>query len=826
MKDFLRRSEVVDLRKMREKAMPSRPKEDGHLLDLRKFKRKKEQPKKEFFEKVKFFEKPKEEPGEFLDREEREKMANLDESRSNLSQDNSRNQKNDESGFLKEQKDDAWDLDWYKIQDGDDLSSIYKEDKESANELGKDVYWSKGGWGGKFQRKLASVKFLRINWKLHRAFAVFVIFCFVISSTLGGYAFYESGMQIKDDVFKKGEAAYGNFLNAKDAVAATDLSEAENQFLLAANNLKAAKEEVDLVGQGLVSLAGRIPVLSKVKSGQLLLSAGEKAALAAASLSKAMENAIGIEGEEILDGQKEGQSLTEVMIAAQPDLESAVGYCEDALKDLEGVKVEDLPKDIQESFVFFRDRLPLTVNSLRMVVDSSDLLLEVLGHRVPKKYLVLFQNNEELRGGGGFIGSFALVNVNQGKVKKIEVGDIYDPSGQFEENFPKKVIPPKPMQTISDYWEIQDANWFADFQESSEKVTWFFERAKSETPDGIIGITPDVIEDFLEITGPIKMDAYGIVVDSKNFRSLVQEEVEENYDKEENSPKKVIGDLTPILLEKIFQAERSDLLKVFSALSSNLKEKKIVLYFQDDNLEKKVSALGWGGRINHTNGDYLSVVNYNVGGGKTDGVIEEEIKHRSEIQEDGSIVNTVTITRKHKGGSTGKKWYDVDNNNYQKVFVPKGSQLILAEGFVKGERDFSRRDYEDEENLIVDQDLNKIEVRRADSLTGTDILEEGGKTVFGNWIVLRPGEMKVVSYKYKLPFKVDLGIRNEADVYSLLIQKQIGSKGSYFKKEIFWEDKSWKVEWEYPQSITVEEKAARWEGRLVTDKMLGLVWTD
>jgi hypothetical protein len=73
-----------------------------------------------------------------------------------------------------------------------------------------------------------------------------------------------------------------------------------------------------------------------------------------------------------------------------------------------------------------------------------------------------------------------------------------------------------------------------------------------------------------------------------------------------------------------------------------------------------------------------------------------------------------------------------------------------------------------------------------DEISETDIWNEQGKTVFGNWIQTKPGETETVSFTYRLPWKFSqnddsiiqkaksyLGLIN-LNQYSILVQKQPG----------------------------------------------------
>ena len=191
-------------------------------------------------------------------------------------------------------------------------------------------------------------------------------------------------------------------------------------------------------------------------------------------------------------------------------------------------------------------------------------------------------------------------------------------------------------------------------------------------------------------------------------------------------------------------------------------------------------------RRNRANlGDYLMVVNTNIGGGKTDVVIDQVVDVAVDIAESGSIVDTVTITKTHKGMAnalfTGK-----NNVDYIRVYVPEGSVLLSASGFeVPPETLFEESDVP----LVPDDDLSIVmSDTTRDAATGVDIWNEFGKTVFGGWMQTAPGETETVTFSYRIPqvlfedvdddslttqLRRTLGF-DDHDRYSMFVQKQSG----------------------------------------------------
>ncbi len=377
---------------------------------------------------------------------------------------------------------------------------------------------------------------------------------------------------------------------------------------------------------------------------------------------------------------------------------------------------------------------------------------------------------------------------------------------------------------ISAAWSLHDSNWWPDFPKSAQKAILFYEKTGGPTADGVIAITPVVMQKLLEITGPIEMPDYEVTLNADNFIAETQYEVEEDFNREENQPKKILADLAPIVLDKIFNGQDFDAIsKSLSAVLEGLAQKHILLYSENENLQRIVSAQGWSGEIWETPNDYLNVVNTNINGYKTDGVIKETIKHEAEIKKDGSVIDTVTITRQHNGGDTDYEWWNKVNADYLRVYVPLGSQLISVEGQTREFTD-PPLDYEAlgfKKDADVEQEEKSMDVDRE---TGTRTYEDSGKTVFANWVYVSPQETATVRYQYLLPFKVKPeGTEDAGDSYSILFQKQSGSAGSQLISTINKPD-DYEIIWEYPENIYDSNGGIKIETDLKTDKFIGAVF--
>ena len=195
----------------------------------------------------------------------------------------------------------------------------------------------------------------------------------------------------------------------------------------------------------------------------------------------------------------------------------------------------------------------------------------------------------------------------------------------------------------------------------------------------------------------------------------------------------------------------------------------------------------------------MLVVNTNIQGQKSDARIRQTINHQAIIREDGTILDSVTITREHTG-DPAENLYGGTNINYVRVYVPEGSELITAGGF--GWPDESK--FRVPESWYQKDDLlGKLEKEEAvDPKTGTRITKEFGKTVFGNWAITEPGQKSTVHFVYKLPFRAfDANAKKNENAeekiknillsstptadFQLIVQRQSGSESSLESQIVF-----------------------------------------
>jgi hypothetical protein len=283
--------------------------------------------------------------------------------------------------------------------------------------------------------------------------------------------------------------------------------------------------------------------------------------------------------------------------------------------------------------------------------------------------------------------------------------------------------------------------------------------------DGVVAVTPKIVEGLLEISGPISMPHYDLVMDADDFLPKLQAQVEYGLDKQENMPKKIITEMAPIVLRKLYQAPRSEWLKVLSVFSAGLRERDIMMYFHEPALQSFVRSERFSGTLHEGDEDFIMPVIANVKGAKADAVTDTALHLETRVMTDG-VHHQLTITRQHSGGRSAYGFYNQTNRSYVRVLVPDGARMDGITGnTIHGYRSLIR--YGDD--AVRDPDLEALDgTAQYDELNDVTTYRESGRAAFGFWMTIEPGDTETVVLRWTVPSSY------ATNQYRLYVQKQPG----------------------------------------------------
>lgn len=315
---------------------------------------------------------------------------------------------------------------------------------------------------------------------------------------------------------------------------------------------------------------------------------------------------------------------------------------------------------------------------LDTVISLADSLLDTNG--TEKIFLILFQNNLELRPGGGFIGSFGILKVRDGSITHFAVHD----TGNFDGRIPDTIAPPYPMKETLNIpsWKFRDSNYSPDFSENAKWAEDFYHMGQGQEQfDGVVGVTANVLTSFLRITGPIEIDGFPGTYGADNAILDLEYQVEQGYLKqgiEFGERKSVMGILGLEILHRVKALPLTQKYELFKVVLDDLHRKDVQLSFKDEALQERVVASGWDGRLDGTwQDDYLLLVDANLNSFKSDYFMKRSYSYTVDLSKETPEA-VLAVTYKHTAKE--KSWLTKDYQTFLRVYVPEGGFLTEVTG--------------------------------------------------------------------------------------------------------------------------------------------------
>jgi hypothetical protein len=440
---------------------------------------------------------------------------------------------------------------------------------------------------------------------------------------------------------------------------------------------------------------------------------------------------------------------------------------DDISKELDIVRAEidKVNPSHYPTFIFGKKAKDTLVNLRSMTDQSADLinsakplikiLPQVLGEPDEQKYLVLFQNDKELRPTGGFMTAYSIFRLDSGIVHVDRSSDIYD----LDATVPNKPKAPRPLLTYLPkvpLLNLRDTNLSPDFKVSMDDFSDMYKTSGGYTKvDGIIALDTHALVAVMDILGDVEVGGtkFTTKIDPRCNCPQVIYMLEVYADQPaqiiKENRKGIIGDLMYAIMNKAFSSSPKQYWgPLFQTMLTEMSEKHVLFSMNNKDAQKGFEGLNAAGRILDFEGDYFHLNEANFGGAKSNMFVGQSVTQDYSIQGDGTIVKTVTVDYKNPNPPSdcnlerGNLCLNAVLRDWFRIYVPKGSELISSKG-------------------------SEVKVTS---------YEELGKTVFEGFLTVRPQGAAKLVVSYKLPFKL-----SSNSSLPLLIQKQGGTDDDNYK---------------------------------------------
>lgn len=497
--------------------------------------------------------------------------------------------------------------------------------------------------------------------------------------------------------------------------------------------LSSARSDVNDANESLrstsLALAAVMPVI-----GQNLTSLQDSVELAAVAVhggERILDSAASLEGP---DGTLE-VSLSQGTVPVE-EIASARLQMSKLLAQLPGQFEPETSRLLFPPVKRAHDLVGAELASLRLELERLDrglvLLSDLVGADRPSRYLLAVSNTAEMRGSGGMVLNYGVLEGHDGVV------DLAD-FGRVEELQVQVPVPPSDAGLPDDYverWEGFDvtrewrnATMSADLRTVAPVLEAMYRRATGRTVDGVIQIDPGGLAAVLAAVGPVEVPEVGTVT-SENVQALVLNDayrlfpgVEERTD--------ILGDVAEAAFTRLVEGEFPSVRTLAEQISDAVAARHIIVHAARSDVQTAVEYFGASGALpDMSTLDTMHLTVQNLSGNKLDYYVDTSVEIVGErpTGEIGALQVTITVENTAPRGETVPRY----------IFGPYGD--LLSAGV-----------YRSAVSLYLPTGTSLTGSSGAPFILEPRMLTEGGRAVAGYWIDVAAGETSTVTLDLRLP---------------------------------------------------------------------------
>ena len=402
-------------------------------------------------------------------------------------------------------------------------------------------------------------------------------------------------------------------------------------------------------------------------------------------------------------------------------------------------------------------------------IGAVDFLTSFLGYDGTKTYLLVGQNDDEIRATGGFIGAAIEMTLERGELTGLRYVDSTTVDAPPYANNP---IPPEPIYRY--LWMakllFRDSNWNPHFPASAAKLADLYERGQGIQVDGVIAATEEVVLDLVDAFGGVRVPELPELLDRRLAKRYVEGELPYVC-----LPRHVSTRTKRCFDEDLFQVVIDGLLSpmpakdregVVQVLLGRLESKDLLIHVLDPEDGELLWERDWNGALKQVDHDYLMIVDSSLPG-HARSVVERRVQYQVTLSFDEPLDAELLIEYRHKGQiqdpdcrqavpkATGCYW------NYLRVYIPVLASDIQAPPIPL---------HEGSEWLIWG-----YEPAVSVSVISAPRGGQAGLTEIGGYVPVEPQTSVTLPLRYRLPASKIRDIGGGVFQYRLLVQKQPGT---------------------------------------------------
>lgn len=252
--------------------------------------------------------------------------------------------------------------------------------------------------------------------------------------------------------------------------------------------------------------------------------------VAAASVDRIVDRAVPpvVEAASSLNAKafspRNGRIDIERLATLAPVAAEASGVLNEERKQIDSINASNLVGPLARPIRELQDKVGTAESSAHAAAVATKLTPDLLGASQPRRYLLVFQNNAEIRSTGGLNGAYVILTANDGRLTIDEPGSNSDLLGDIEEPVlrltkDERLVFPTAMGT-----DFRNTGFTPDFPRSAQLARAIVKRKLDTDVHGVLSMDPVALSYVLRGTGPITL-ADGTRLTSDNAVRVLLNEV-------------------------------------------------------------------------------------------------------------------------------------------------------------------------------------------------------------------------------------------------------------------------------------------------------------
>jgi hypothetical protein len=324
-------------------------------------------------------------------------------------------------------------------------------------------------------------------------------------------------------------------------------------------------------------------------------------------------------------------------------------------------------------------RLVAIAGEARLAARTVAVAPRLLGADRPRRYLVLLASPAETRELGGFVGSYAIVVADQGKVSLERTGratGLEDDGGEGRSlpdpsSFPSRYVGYRPER----FW--QNVTGTASFPDVARAARALFPQSGGGEVDGVVSLDPHALAAFLRLTGPVWIPSLGRALGADEAPGVL---LREQYVRFPVKEQRVVflDQVVDATFAKLTTGELPSPTRLAAVLGPMVEQRRLLAWVPDDpEAAGALRDLGLTGELPQPDGgDLLAVANANANPSKIDAYLERTIEYRPRHDPiTGAVTAELEVTLRNTAPASGLPDYVIGSKDKD---LPRGTNRTLV----------------------------------------------------------------------------------------------------------------------------------------------------